>query len=243
VVQEGTATKADLETFDVAGKSGTARRTTGAAGYTTGNYTASFVGLFPANDPQYVVLVKLDSPRGAHYAGGDIAAPVTRVVLRAALASRDAALNRDELAASEKNSVAHTEEPVRKATVPGSTSRSAGVTDEDVAKELVSLENRLSAGKLVKNAETANESADEAAPQSSIVQLFTLPATRRAAPALVTPQQVPDVRNLSLRQAVRALHAAGFRVQLQNGTTAATSPAAGAMAGPGTLVVLSRPRE
>src|SRR6266568_8300215 len=106
VVREGTATKADLATFDVAGKSGTARRTSQNAGYVAGNYTASFVGLFPGNDPQYVVLVKLDNPRGAHYAGGDIAAPVTQIVLRAALAARDAALDRENLAASEKTAVA-----------------------------------------------------------------------------------------------------------------------------------------
>jgi len=47
VVREGTATKADLATFEVAGKSGTARRTSQNAGYVAGNYTASFVGLFP----------------------------------------------------------------------------------------------------------------------------------------------------------------------------------------------------
>ena len=47
VVQEGTATRADMVTFEVAGKSGTARRTSQNAGYTAGNYTASFVGLFP----------------------------------------------------------------------------------------------------------------------------------------------------------------------------------------------------
>jgi hypothetical protein len=63
------------------------------------------VGLFPGDDPQYVVLVKLDSPQGTHYAGGEIAAPVTNVVLRAALAARDAALNRQTLAASEKRAV------------------------------------------------------------------------------------------------------------------------------------------
>jgi cell division protein FtsI (penicillin-binding protein 3) len=100
VVKEGTATKADLETFAVAGKSGTARRTSLNAGYTPGNYTASFVGLFPGNDPQYVVLVKLDSPKGLRYAGGDIAAPVTRIVLQAALAARDAALDREGLVAA-----------------------------------------------------------------------------------------------------------------------------------------------
>ncbi len=123
VVQEGTATKADLATFEVAGKSGTARRTSGNAGYTTGNYTASFVGLFPGNDPQYVVLVKLDSPKGGHYAGGDIAAPVTQIVLRAALSARDAALNREDLAASEKE--AAQDKAVRDATASSSRTQQA----------------------------------------------------------------------------------------------------------------------
>lgn len=98
VVSEGTATSADLATFEVAGKSGTARRTTNdGRGYAAGAYTASFVGLFPADQPQYVILVKLDNPSGAYY-GGRTAAPVTKVVLEAAIAARDAALNRTQLA-------------------------------------------------------------------------------------------------------------------------------------------------
>ena len=64
VVRDGTATKADLQTFDVAGKSGTARRTSQNSGYTAGNYTASFVGLFPGKDPQYVVLCEAGQPEG-----------------------------------------------------------------------------------------------------------------------------------------------------------------------------------
>ena len=70
------------------------RATNGAGqGIRAGNYTASFVGVFPADKPQYVVLVKFDSPKRVFY-GGEIAAPVTKVVLRAALAARDAALDR-----------------------------------------------------------------------------------------------------------------------------------------------------
>src|SRR5687768_9342347 len=67
VVDSGTAVKADLAMFEMAGKSGTARRTEKGKGYVQGNYTASFVGLFPANKPQYIVLVKLDSPRRAYF--------------------------------------------------------------------------------------------------------------------------------------------------------------------------------
>ena len=105
VVSEGTATSADLATFEVAGKSGTARRTSNdGSGYLEGSYTASFVGLFPADKPQYVILVKLDNPSGGYY-GGRTAAPVTKIVLEAAIAARDAALNRQQLSEAPKRRV------------------------------------------------------------------------------------------------------------------------------------------
>jgi cell division protein FtsI (penicillin-binding protein 3) len=98
VVTDGTATSADLASYELAGKSGTARRMRDdGKGYEEGSYTASFVGLFPAEDPQLVILVKLDAPSGAYY-GGKIAAPVTKAVLEAAIAARDAALDPSKLA-------------------------------------------------------------------------------------------------------------------------------------------------
>ena len=91
VVDSGTAQDAGLATFDVAGKSGTARRTVGGRyGHLT--YTSSFVALFPASRPQYVVLVKIDNPRGSYY-GGKTAAPISKTVIQAALAARDASLD------------------------------------------------------------------------------------------------------------------------------------------------------
>jgi len=108
VVEKGTGMRADLTTFAVAGKTGTARLNAGG-GYALGKYYASFIGLFPANDPQYVILVKLDDPRGF---GGATAAPVTRAVLQAALAARDAALDRGALASSERGAMAPAAAPV-----------------------------------------------------------------------------------------------------------------------------------
>ncbi|MEX2182001.1 MAG: penicillin-binding transpeptidase domain-containing protein [Gemmatimonadaceae bacterium] len=116
VVTDGTATGADLATFEVAGKSGTARRTSAdGRGYEVGAYTATFVGLFPADQPQYVILVKLDNPRSSYF-GGRTAAPVTKVVLEAAIAARDAALNRRQLADAPRRraaALAETPESVR----------------------------------------------------------------------------------------------------------------------------------
>ena len=97
----GTAAESDLPSYIVAGKTGTARRTEYGAGYGRNEYTASFVGLFPGRDPQYVILVKLDQPTGSYY-GGKTAAPVFRAILEAALAARDASLDRGVLAADRR---------------------------------------------------------------------------------------------------------------------------------------------
>ncbi len=96
VVEEGTGTAARLSTFRVAGKSGTSRAYTARGGYDEGGYFASFVGYFPAEDPQLVVFVKLERPRGSYY-GGAAAAPVTRATLEAILAARRAPLDRRAL--------------------------------------------------------------------------------------------------------------------------------------------------
>jgi stage V sporulation protein D (sporulation-specific penicillin-binding protein) len=90
-VETGTGRAAALGPFSVAGKTGTARIVR-AGHYERGAYTASFAGFFPAEDPQLVLIVKLDSPHGEYY-GGVAAAPVTRATLEAALAARSTQLD------------------------------------------------------------------------------------------------------------------------------------------------------
>jgi cell division protein FtsI (penicillin-binding protein 3) len=89
VVREGTATRAGYGIFEVAGKTGTARRTGSGGRYEAGSYTSSFAGYFPADAPQMVIFVKLDQPRGGYY-GGLTAAPVTRETMQGLLAARSA---------------------------------------------------------------------------------------------------------------------------------------------------------
>ncbi len=98
VVDQGTGTRARLTTFSVAGKSGTARAYDANGGYAQGAYFSSFIGFFPAEDPQLVIFVKLERPEGAYY-GGATAAPVTRATLEAILAARRAPIDRRALAA------------------------------------------------------------------------------------------------------------------------------------------------
>ena len=95
VGEGGTGGGAQLANYSLLGKTGTAVRFEGGR-YVQGEYTASFAALFPADDPQLVVVVKIDNPTGKYY-GGLTAAPVTRTMLQQALASRRVGIDRSRL--------------------------------------------------------------------------------------------------------------------------------------------------
>ncbi len=95
-VEAGTGSEAALANFPVAAKTGTARRVV-AGHYAAGEYTASFAALFPADQPQLVLVVKIDNPHKGSYFAAQTAAPVTRSMLEQALAARTVALDRARL--------------------------------------------------------------------------------------------------------------------------------------------------
>lgn len=84
VGEHGTAVKATVPGYRVAGKTGTAEAPDPSCGCYRG-YTASFIGMAPADDPQLVVAVILQRPQEGHY-GGQVAAPVFQQVMTNALA-------------------------------------------------------------------------------------------------------------------------------------------------------------
>jgi cell division protein FtsI (penicillin-binding protein 3) len=95
VTEGGTGQSAGLQTYELAGKTGTARQA-GPGGYATDRHTAVFAALFPAEDPQLVSVVKLDAPRWGYAALS--AAPLTRRMLEQALAARATGIDRGKLA-------------------------------------------------------------------------------------------------------------------------------------------------
>lgn len=186
----GTGGRAQLATFSLIGKTGTAVRFRDGR-YVQGEYTASFAALFPADDPQLVVIVKIDNPKGRYY-GGEIAAPVTRTMLQQALASRRIAIDRRRLASASAD------------------------TDTDTA--MVTRPPR---------------------PKAPSVPVQTIPWPYRSADSAAAPRTVPDVAGRSVREAALALHRRGFRVSVRGfGRAMRTSPASGASAAPGALVVV-----
>ncbi len=89
VVKEGTGKKAGIEKWQVFGKTGTAHISIpGQRGYDNSNYTASFVGGAPADDPAVVVLVSIRKPDkslGKGYSGGRVAAEVVGSIIEETL--------------------------------------------------------------------------------------------------------------------------------------------------------------
>ena len=79
VSSEGTAPKAALAHYTVAGKTGTAQKSGGPSGYLAGKYYASFIGFFPADNPEVCIAVMMDEPKQGYY-GGQIVAPVFRQI-------------------------------------------------------------------------------------------------------------------------------------------------------------------
>ncbi len=74
-LDDGTARRAHIAGYRVAGKTGTVHKTN-EEGYASDRYIALFVGIVPLNDPRFVAVVKIDEPHGDRYFGGQVAAPV-----------------------------------------------------------------------------------------------------------------------------------------------------------------------
>jgi len=85
VVSEGTGQRAAVPGYVVAGKTGTAQKIDATGRYSMHDHVASFVGWAPAARPALVVLASLDTPRGEHNEGGDVAAPLFARVADGAL--------------------------------------------------------------------------------------------------------------------------------------------------------------
>lgn len=81
---KGTAKRAQVEGYRVAGKTGTVHKV-GANGYEDERYFSIFAGLAPAQDPKIVTIVVVDEPAGREYYGGEVAAPVFSRVTQASL--------------------------------------------------------------------------------------------------------------------------------------------------------------
>ena len=87
VVKDGSGHQAFIENYRVGSKTGTAQKYENGI-IAQGKYVASFVGFFPANNPEYLALVIIDEPQGAYY-GSTVAAPYAKQVFEGIIDVKD----------------------------------------------------------------------------------------------------------------------------------------------------------
>ncbi len=69
-----------VEGYNVGGKTGTAQKYNENGGIDQGKYISSFIGTYPADDPEYIVFIMVDEPGAGAYYGSIVAAPYGKIV-------------------------------------------------------------------------------------------------------------------------------------------------------------------
>jgi cell division protein FtsI/penicillin-binding protein 2 len=88
VVERGTGREAHIDNLKISGKTGTSQKVVEGE-YSKRNFTSSFIGYFPADNPQLVVAVIIDNPKSGEYYGGKVAAPIFKRIVEQIISSNN----------------------------------------------------------------------------------------------------------------------------------------------------------
>lgn len=194
VVERGTGKEARIPGVRIAGKTGTAQQLTDGA-YNRQNYTASFVGFYPAEKPRVAMIVMLDRPTVNIYGGGTAAPIFRRIVQKTMTMLQLDAGTMNKIAASAQS------DTVIVPDVRGLTQETA-----DSVLRRLGLRTEMAAGTGVITRQD---------PQTGSRRERGGTITVYGQPGQSAGVQRPDVVGFPLRRAVTVLHAAGFEVRIQ----------------------------
>jgi cell division protein FtsI (penicillin-binding protein 3) len=218
VVDTGTGKRAQIPGVAVAGKTGTAQKArTDGRGYATGRFVSSFIGFFPADRPRYVLAISIDEPAGMHY-GGEVAAPVFRQIATAMLGP---AHEFDGLRLVAADAEVGNDRPSR-LTVP----------DVRLMTPTAAVEALDRAGfePTMRGEQGARVLGQDPAPGTKVAR----GAVIRMSSSVADGNSLPDLRGLSLREALSRLRGVGVEARVDGvGRVAEQSPAPGAAIAPG----------
>jgi len=224
VVEEGTAQRAKIEGVRIAGKTGTAQKIKPEGGYYQDRFASSFIGYFPAENPEILVAVLLDDPRGLMHQGGQVAAPAFRLITERILGLNP--LLRGTVRVKSKSSPNPeyvTMPDLRNKSVEGAVAQ---------AKKSGFIPGRHGTGELVIDQSPKPGTKTKV---GEVVDLTLGPAQRASANQIV----VPFLTGLSLREALRKGSAAGMSVEIKgSGRVVRQAPASGTRARIGDTLTL-----
>jgi cell division protein FtsI/penicillin-binding protein 2 len=222
VVLRGTGKEAGIPSVRVAGKTGTSRKVVEGQ-YAEGNYTSSFIGFFPVENPQIVCLVMMDNPRARGYYGGTTSAPVFRNIARRIVNTSSNFSRESETKLAEEHRPGITVPDVRslQLTIAQKILQGFGLKTRTFGGGNVVVKQSPEPGKLIEQGD---------------VVILALSDQHGAPNVGIT---VPDVRGMSIRRAINRLMIDELDAEIVgSGVVVQQSPAAGTTMRPGGRVRL-----
>lgn len=197
VVERGTAKAAAIPGVRIAGKTGTAKQLVDGA-YSNTNYTASFVGFYPAQAPKVAMIVMMDRPTNTIY-GGTAAAPVFKRIVQKTMTMM-------QLDTTTKSRIA-----------------ASALADTVVVPDIRGLDAATAARVVRKLGLRINPAQQPLGTVTRQQPVHGSKVVRGHTISVELAQQQrgirPDVRGFVLRRAVTALHTAGYEVRVYGGGT------------------------
>jgi cell division protein FtsI (penicillin-binding protein 3) len=187
VVDHGTAKEIKSENYKIAGKTGTSWLNKGIGGYNEENnkqFQASFAGFFPANNPEYTIVVVVNNPKSGKYSGAQIAAPIFKNI-------------------SDRIYSIHIK--VQPALHVASLPQVPGILKGDLQKTKLVLHELGISSKLL-------PSDSGVITKVGYIESTKEAHSLNLKPVMVTPGFVPDLRGMGLRDALKILSELGLNV-------------------------------
>ncbi len=228
VVERGTGVEAKIDGMKVAGKTGTSQKLVNGQ-YSKQNYNASFIGFFPAEDPQIIVSVILDAPKSGSYYGGAVSAPIfKKIAERIITLTGMNEYSRPELDGDANISVANYN---RQADDNKNTDELNLVNFEigDAAKILKDKNVDYEIDGPKRNAYVTAQMFEERGDDKEMLKLVTSNERETGKSVKESGAVMPDVKGMSLRRCINVISTLGFEFKI-NGTGKVLSqkPEAGA---------------
>ena len=193
VVEKGTATQAAIPGVRIAGKTGTAQQLTNGM-YDRKNYTASFVGYYPADKPRVAMIVMLDRPTVSIY-GGQTAAPIFRRIVQKTMT-----MLKLDVAVQQKIAASRVSDTV---VVPDIRGLSYATADSVLRRIGLGLDTNGSGPLVIRQNPGQGARLERGSSVRAEFQVLANNAER------------PIVVGFSLRKAITVLHAAGYEVRIR----------------------------
>ncbi|MBK9226814.1 MAG: PASTA domain-containing protein [Ignavibacteria bacterium] len=244
VVERGTGTDAKLEGLRVAGKTGTSQRLIDGK-YSSNSHNASFVGYFPAEDPEVLITVILNNPKSGEFYGGKVAAPIfKRIAQKIANFAGEGSpeLSRfSNVSFNHQQTESNTGEVDKRIMMPNVVNlkleTAKEIIEESGLRLEVHIENNADAkdGELIVTSQhpSANEPIQTDA--NVKVQLAVKSIEDKGDRMLI----VPDVRGMSVRKGMNKILSGGFEVAIDgSGKIIDQTPAPGTKQLPGSRVLI-----